>query len=499
MPKLNASALAIASFIAFLPAAMPQALPNLGLARLNYTVRKRTVKPQGELKALIDANDAALAAATQSGNIGEVRRLIFKGQTLLNGKSWTDELDFGNSLVVRTETVFVDPAKPWGVRIEQIYTPSIKQAGPLTAHLSVGKPPAPRDGAPVTVKDLGVFDEVSRDLRESPYLMDLDLSSVPDGSYQLQVEVMDGTKSLGSPTLRFIAQKGLTDSISRLESGAKSAPETIRAEALYPIEHMHTINRGLMDIGQFDVAKELATADHVLAVSKTGKDPFAGQTGDFKRHYNLKSASEIMPYRIYVPPTYTASRAFPLVVALHGLGGTEDSMFGAAYKVSEQAARHGYIAVAPLGYRIDGGYGRGDTRRAQLSEKDVMEVLAIVRKDYNIDNKRIYLVGHSMGGGGTWELGSKYADIWAAIAPISGPANLAAVPKLRHMPVLAVHGDADTVVLVDASRSMVEALKKEDAEVKYIEVPGGSHGSVSAPNMAAIFDFFDAHTKTTSN
>ena len=100
-----------------------------------------------------------------------------------------------------------------------------------------------------------------------------------------------------------------------------------------------------------------------------------------------------------------------------------------------------------------------------------------------------------MGGGGAWELGSKYADIWAAVAPISGPANLPAVEKLRHMPVLAVHGDADTVVLVDASRSMVAALKKVDAEVKYIEVPGGSHGSVSEPNMGAIFDFFDGHVK----
>src|SRR5580658_72666 len=103
--RLIASALTLASLIAFLPApALPQALPNLGLARLNYTVRKRVVKPQGELKALIDANDAQLAEATRIGNIGEVRRLIAKGQSLLNGKPWTDELDFGNSLVVRTET-----------------------------------------------------------------------------------------------------------------------------------------------------------------------------------------------------------------------------------------------------------------------------------------------------------------------------------------------------------------------------------------------------------
>ncbi len=499
--RLIVRTLAVASLFTFLAVpALPQALPNLGLVRLNYTVRKRVVKPQGELKTLIDANDKELAEATESGRVGDVRRLIAKGQTLLADKSWTGELDFGTSLAIRTDTMFVDTAKPWAVRLEQIYSPQVKLDHSLSARISVMRPPAGQAGAgPEMVRVLGTFEEVPRDLRESPYLADLDVSSLADGMYLLQVEVFDGAKALGAPTLRFVAQKGLTEAVGRIEAGVKSTPETIRAEALYPVEHMHVINRGLMDIGQFEVAKELATAERVLMAAKGGKDPFAGQTGDVKRHYYLKDANEIMPYRIFVPAAYTASRAFPLIVALHGLGGTEDSMFGQAYKVSEQAAQHGYIAVAPLGYRVDGGYGRGDSRRAQLSEKDVMEVLAIVRKQYNIDNTRIYLMGHSLGGGGTWELGAKYANIWAAIAPISGPANLPAVDRLRHTPVLAVHGDADTVVLVDASRSMVAALKKLDGEVKYIEVSGGSHGSVSAPNMGAIFDFFDAHKKPTSN
>jgi acetyl esterase/lipase len=44
---------------------------------------------------------------------------------------------------------------------------------------------------------------------------------------------------------------------------------------------------------------------------------------------------------------------------------------------------------------------------------------------------------------------------------------------------------------------MVEKMKELGVEVKYIEVPGGSHGSVVAPNIGAILDFFDAHRKTT--
>jgi dipeptidyl aminopeptidase/acylaminoacyl peptidase len=50
-------------------------------------------------------------------------------------------------------------------------------------------------------------------------------------------------------------------------------------------------------------------------------------------------------------------------------------------------------------------------------------------------------------------------------------------------------------VNVQGSRTMVAKMKELGIEVKYIEVPGGSHGGVVAPNLAPIFDFFDAHRK----
>jgi poly(3-hydroxybutyrate) depolymerase len=96
------------------------------------------------------------------------------------------------------------------------------------------------------------------------------------------------------------------------------------------------------------------------------------------------------------------------------------------------AEQHGYIVVAPLGYRVDGSYGWGlgnapadpTTRRTQMfSEQDVMQVLQRVRQLYKVDESRIYLLGHSMGALGTWKIAPKYPDIWAAIAPISGAAR----------------------------------------------------------------------------
>ena len=124
-----------------------------------------------------------------------------------------------------------------------------------------------------------------------------------------------------------------------------------------------------------------------------------------------------------------------------------------------------------------------------------MEVFARVKQQYKVDDNRVYLMGHSMGGFGTWALAAKYPNLWAALGPISGGGNPANVEKTRHIPEIVVHGDADNVVLVNSSRVMVAEMKKQGVDVKYIEVPAGTHMNVAAPNMAAIFDFFDAHKK----
>ena len=91
------------SLCLLLPAnAGAQALTSLASVRVGYTTRKNTVKPQGELKAQIDALDAQIAEATRLGKTGELRRLFAKGIALLAGGPWTDALDYSSSLVLRT-------------------------------------------------------------------------------------------------------------------------------------------------------------------------------------------------------------------------------------------------------------------------------------------------------------------------------------------------------------------------------------------------------------
>lgn len=232
---------------------------------------------------------------------------------------------------------------------------------------------------------------------------------------------------------------------------------------------------------------------------------FAQDTGKvLKRTYDFKDAGKEMEYALFVPKKYDKDKKSPLMIALHGLGSNPQQII--RYPgLTDLAEKHGYIVAAPMGYNSKGWYGVKGQKSAkdmpenlgELSEKDVMNVLAIVRKEFGVDDNRIYLMGHSMGGGGTWHLGIKHPDIWAGLAPIA-PAIFRKpdeVAKIKHIPVILVQGDQDKLVPVAGARRWADQMKKLDMKYEYIEVAGGGHVDIAFKNMPKIFEFFDKHKK----
>jgi len=503
----RALVLPLVALLAVPAVAAAQALPNVNLTRVLYNSRKATVRPEGELKAQVDAVDAAIAEATKLGQTGEVRRQIARGLALLDGKAWTPALDYQHSLVLRAERTVVDTTAPYTVRLEQIYRPAIELTPALAVDVRLMRRGA-ATGAAVpaleVVRALGTFEGMSRDLRESPFDVDVTVAGVADGPYVLEATVRDGATTLGTTTLGLVLHAGLDRRLGALEAAAASVPAAVRADVAYPANYIHKVNRGRVGLGTFNVAAELAAAEAIAAAATGGTDPFAGRTGDFERHYVLEGTSEVMPYRVYVPTTYRSKQPMPLVVALHGLGATEDSFFDSYARVTPKLAeQHGFLLVAPLGFRIDGFYGSplmgvGDAaakRRTELSEQDVLEVLSRMKAQYAVDDSRIYLIGHSMGAIGTWALGAKYPDIWAALVPFSGVGSPLAAARMKAIPQYVVHGDADPTVNVSGSRTMVAALKAAGANVTYVEVPGGNHTDVVVPYLPKAFEFLATHKK----
>jgi predicted peptidase len=88
-----------------------------------------------------------------------------------------------------------------------------------------------------------------------------------------------------------------------------------------------------------------------------------------------------------------------------------------------------------------------------------------------------------------------HPDVFAAIGPISGGGNTTGMAKIAQIPEYVVHGDNDPTVAVSQSRTMVEAGKKAGANIVYVEVPGGNHMSVVAPQFAPMLEFFAKQNK----
>jgi predicted peptidase len=92
-----------------------------------------------------------------------------------------------------------------------------------------------------------------------------------------------------------------------------------------------------------------------------------------------------------------------------------------------------------------------------------------------VDARRVYVVGQSLGGYGTWDLIARYPDLFAAAIPLCGGGDTKRILSARNVPVWAFHGAKDATVPVARSREMVTALRTINSSVRYTEYPNVGH------------------------
>ena len=242
----------------------------------------------------------------------------------------------------------------------------------------------------------------------------------------------------------------------------------------------------------------------MLAIAALIARPVDAQTGFLDRTITMDGES--FRYQVYVPSEYVPSKAWPVIVSLHGNGrqGTDGMLQTGtdfAIRIRENRAPFPAIVVFPQAKP-------GTQWFYPQMQHMAMEELDRTVAEFHVDTTRLYLHGYSMGATGSYRLAYKFPDRFAAVVTVAGrvqpgvgyTANEIAVDRktnpvvanadpfsalasgLRKIPMWIFHGNADSNTPVDQSRRLVAELKSLGASVRYTELPGADHNT--APQKA---------------
>jgi CubicO group peptidase (beta-lactamase class C family)/predicted esterase len=219
----------------------------------------------------------------------------------------------------------------------------------------------------------------------------------------------------------------------------------------------------------------------------------AAETGFLNRSVTIGATT--YSYVVYVPRDWTADRAWPVILFLHGAGergsdGLHQTIVGVGNAVRWHPERFPAVIVFP----------QCPTDQRWIGEPLDAAIAALDRttKEFHGDADRTYLTGLSMGGYGTWHAAMAYPDRFAAIVPVCGgilkPTTAESVrqspitagtadpyeataERVQKLPIWVFHGTDDQTIPVTESRHMVDDLRKLGADVRYTEYPGVGHDS----------------------
>ncbi|MBA2113048.1 carboxylesterase family protein [Bremerella alba] len=257
----------------------------------------------------------------------------------------------------------------------------------------------------------------------------------------------------------------------------------------YAIEH-----------GEFYGAGDIKKAQACLTMARNRAEslakndaPWKEQKGLIVRGYTSSIDGSPQPYGLVIPEELDLSKPQPLYVWLHGRGDKATDL----HFIHERSTKTGQIS--PDDAIVLHPFGRQCIGFKSAGEIDVLEAIEDVKKQYNIDDDRIVLMGFSMGGAGCWHIGAHYAENFVAMSPGAGFAETARYQNLKkenyppkyeqtlwnvydvpsyttnlfNLPVVAYSGENDKQI--QAARVMEEAFEKEGQTLTHLIGPKMGH------------------------
>lgn len=196
-------------------------------------------------------------------------------------------------------------------------------------------------------------------------------------------------------------------------------------------------------------------------------------------------------YLLYLPPDYDSQEQWPLILFLHGMGERGSDL--------ELLKLHGLPRRLAAGDDFPFIIASPQCPITSVWPEQITPLGALLDHllaNYNIDAKRVYLTGLSMGGYGTWYLAASTPERFAAIAPICGGGIRWMGQRLKDTPAWVFHGDADDVVSLSESEKMVKALEVAGGDVKFTVYPDVGHDSwTKTYDNPELYEWFLHHSR----
>jgi predicted esterase len=220
------------------------------------------------------------------------------------------------------------------------------------------------------------------------------------------------------------------------------------------------------------------------------------------------SADQSIRYLVQLPPEYDPLRRYPAIVGLHPGGmpplsqiewwsGPYDQKLGMRLG---QAARHGYIVIAPA-------WNRPKTVHYEYSAMEHAAVLFSLRDAchrFGVDTDRVFLCGHSTGGDAAWDIGLAHPDVWAGVILFGATSHQPAKsspryvthywPNAKMVPLYFVGGDKDSSRMEMNAQDFNAYLRKSGFDVMVVEYRGRGHESFS-DEIQRLFRWMKIHRR----
>ncbi len=220
----------------------------------------------------------------------------------------------------------------------------------------------------------------------------------------------------------------------------RAAPAPARAEGITAPSRVLT--RGDREIVTFETGQDY---DRLQEFYRTTQDtqPEPGKMTPL--YLRSRTDGSVQPYAVQLPREFSREQAYPVVIQLHGLNFNE-VLSGSRGRYRGMGGPQWIEPDLPVIYVHC--FGRPSTFYRGMGEEDVLEVLEEVKRRFPVNPDRVYLMGHSMGGSGTYEIGLHYPDLFGGLMPVdaamgpkvgrpgSGP------PPAWMQPQIAIHSPA---------------------------------------------------------